>query len=54
MCGIFAILNDMNLDKNIDVHAEFSKGEKRGPEFSILENNENNFFLSEFSSIPKK
>ena len=38
MCGIFAILNDMNIDKKININDEFLKGQKRGPEFSKLEN----------------
>lgn len=35
MCGIFALLNSTDLDKNI-INKEFLKGKNRGPEFSKL------------------
>lgn len=38
MCGIFALLNSKNI-KEIDIHKEFMKGQRRGPEFSKLDNN---------------
>jgi len=38
MCGIFALLNNKNL-KEINIHKEFMKGQRRGPEFSKLDNN---------------
>ena len=40
MCGIFALLNvyKNNVVFNNDVEKEFKKGEKRGPEFSKLDN----------------
>jgi asparagine synthase (glutamine-hydrolysing) len=38
MCGIFALLNNSCLNKNA-VHKEFMKGQRRGPEFSKLDNN---------------
>jgi asparagine synthase (glutamine-hydrolysing) len=37
MCGIFALLNNKNL-KEIDIHKQFMKGQRRGPEFSKLDN----------------
>ena len=38
MCGIFALLNNENeFDKNFIIE-QFRKGERRGPEFSKLEN----------------
>ena len=36
MCGIFALLNSTDIDKNI-IYNEFMKGKNRGPEFSKLE-----------------
>jgi asparagine synthase (glutamine-hydrolysing) len=38
MCGIFALLNsdDLNMNKNA-IETEFMKGQKRGPEFSKLQ-----------------
>ena len=38
MCGIFALLNNTNIDINI-IEKEFNKGRKRGPEFSKLDTN---------------
>lgn len=36
MCGIFALLNSQGIDES-DIEREFTKGQKRGPEFSKLE-----------------
>jgi asparagine synthase (glutamine-hydrolysing) len=36
MCGIFALLNSTDVDKNI-INNEFMKGKNRGPEFSKLD-----------------
>jgi asparagine synthase (glutamine-hydrolysing) len=36
MCGIFALLNSNDVDKNI-INNEFMKGKNRGPEFSKLD-----------------
>ena len=36
MCGIFALLNSKDVDKNI-INNEFMKGKNRGPEFSKLD-----------------
>ncbi|MCJ7637758.1 MAG: asparagine synthetase B, partial [Nitrososphaeraceae archaeon] len=38
MCGIFALLNQINISNN-DIENEFMKGRNRGPEFSKLEFN---------------
>tara|TARA_B100000035_G_scaffold315280_1_gene334932 strand:- start:5184 stop:6902 length:1719 start_codon:yes stop_codon:yes gene_type:complete len=43
MCGIFGILNNDNHSYEI-INKEFTKGSKRGPEFSSLTSH-NNFFL---------
>ena len=37
MCGIFAVLNNQNLDKNL-LYQEFMKGKGRGPEYSKFQN----------------
>ena len=36
MCGIFALLNYNNIDKDT-IYEEFMKGQNRGPEFSKLD-----------------
>ena len=43
MCGIFGLLNNNNYSYEV-INKEFTKGSKRGPEFSSLINY-NNFFL---------
>lgn len=43
MCGIFALINSDNYDKN-DIKTNFKKGESRGPEFSLLKNYNNVVF----------
>jgi asparagine synthase (glutamine-hydrolysing) len=42
MCGIFALINNNN-DMDV-ISSEFKKGEKRGPEFSIIKNFDNVLF----------
>ena len=37
MCGIFALLNNLHLPKNL-ILQEFDKGKHRGPEYSIYKN----------------
>jgi asparagine synthase (glutamine-hydrolysing) len=37
MCGIFALLNSNNINRDV-IHNEFVKGRGRGPEFSKLDN----------------
>jgi asparagine synthase (glutamine-hydrolysing) len=37
MCGIFALLNNLHLPKNV-ILQEFEKGKHRGPEYSIYKN----------------
>ena len=37
MCGIFTLLNNYTIFKKEFVHEQFMKGQKRGPEFSKLE-----------------
>ena len=44
MCGIFALLNNTDMTKDI-IKEEFMKGNKRGPEFSKLESKYNKLFL---------
>jgi len=40
MCGIFALLNDYGVKNDLcQIQKEFMKGQKRGPEFSKLDNN---------------
>jgi len=44
MCGIFAVLNNKNLDKNM-LEQEFMKGKGRGPEYSKFQNIDSNISL---------
>uniref|UniRef100_A0A6C0JFD1 asparagine synthase (glutamine-hydrolyzing) n=1 Tax=viral metagenome TaxID=1070528 RepID=A0A6C0JFD1_9ZZZZ len=44
MCGIFAVLNNKNLDKNM-LEQEFMKGKSRGPEYSKFQNISQNISL---------
>ena len=43
MCGIFALVNNNNNNDDV-INAEFKKGEKRGPEFSIIKQFDNVLF----------
>ena len=48
MCGIFALLNNSSNSNSIDnkiIENEFLKGQKRGPEFSKLDNSFKNIIL---------
>ena len=51
MCGIFAILNQNNIDENVT--KSFNKVKPRGPEYSYILVEQNNIFGFQLDQNPK-